>query len=194
MKRSDGEPLRSSTDVTYLRNLAGMAFDPDTVDGVYSSHISFLVTGYDQWRWTGLMLIETWFEEVADDPTRDMVSSYENDKEDGMLLDPFSQGRDEMEKSVLFPRYHFMRTMQVRITQCKDEWENLFFNLEKIITGAVCSLFLPSSTFMFLLLVTNTNFRCNRPGSKRHTWRRCNQLRRRLTTDIDSPTTLGRGS
>ncbi|KAF6827942.1 hypothetical protein CMUS01_08799 [Colletotrichum musicola] len=135
-KRSDGEPLRSSTDVTYLRDLAGMLSDPDTVDGVYASQISFLVTGYDQWRWTGLMLIETWFEEVADDPARDMVSSYENDEEDGMLLDPFSQGRDEMEKSVLFPRYHFMRTMQVRLTQCKDEWENLFFNLEKIITGA----------------------------------------------------------
>ncbi|KAF6826786.1 hypothetical protein CPLU01_09454 [Colletotrichum plurivorum] len=136
IKRSDGESMRSSTDVTYFRDLAGTNLDPDTVDGVYASQISCLVSGYDQWRWTALMLIETWFEEVDDDPSRDMVSSYANDMEDGMLLDPFSQGRDDMAKSLLFPRYHFLRTMQVRLTQCKDEWENIFSKVQRAIKGA----------------------------------------------------------
>lgn len=161
-KRSDGEPLRSSTDVTYLRELAGMEPDPDSVDGVYASQISCLVTGYDQWRWTGLMLIETWFEEVTDDPTRDMVSSYENDKEDGMFWDPFSRGRDEFEKVLLFPRHHFLRAMEVRISQCKGEWESLFYNLNRRLAGVVGSLFFTCSPWC-LVFVANASLCCHRP-------------------------------
>lgn len=168
----------------------------DMVDGVYASQISCLATGYDQWRWTGLMLVENWFEEEADDPTRDMVGYYENAKEDGMSWDPFSRGRDDIERSPLFPRRHFLRAMEVRLNQCKAEWENLCYNLNRRLTGVVRSLSHLSLTFVFFSSA-HTDLRCNRPGSKRHSWRRYGQLQRRvpcLPTYINSSMTLRWGS
>lgn len=99
-------------------------------DGIYSAHMSCILTGYDQWRWTGLFAVDTWFEEECDDPALDKVMRYENDREDGMLFDPLSRGRDEASKSSWHPRLYFIRVMEIRLSQVKREWQKLAYNVE----------------------------------------------------------------
>ncbi|KZL83147.1 hypothetical protein CI238_06517 [Colletotrichum incanum] len=134
-RNSDGEPLRSSRDMSKIRKLAGIQQDLDMVSGIYGGHISCIVTGYDQWRWTGILVLDTWFEQFFDNPTPDAVARYQNDLDDGMLWDPLSRGRDEAAKTSWFPRSFFIRIMEVRLTQVKHEWEGTIEELEKITKG-----------------------------------------------------------
>ncbi|KAJ0159566.1 hypothetical protein CTA2_9464 [Colletotrichum tanaceti] len=130
INKSSGKAVRSSRDVTFLRRLAKFDEDQVVTDGIYATNVSCMVTGYDQSRWTGLILLETWYEEAGDDPSPDMVARYENDFQDGMLLDPLCRGKNEAVKSIWSPRPYFIRVLEVRIAQVHREWDFLFSNLQ----------------------------------------------------------------
>ncbi|KAF3806869.1 hypothetical protein GCG54_00007119 [Colletotrichum gloeosporioides] len=129
-KRSLQEPLRSSRDVTFLRQRVHEA-DIGHVDGIYASQISCLVTGHDNWRWTALAFAETWFEEASSfDPTPDMVTRYEQDFEDGFLTDPLCRGRYDVAQNGWDPRGYFVRVLEIRLVQVCREWASVVSNLE----------------------------------------------------------------
>ncbi|WQF86607.1 hypothetical protein CDEST_11621 [Colletotrichum destructivum] len=130
INKSTGKAVRSSRDVTFLRRLAKFEEDRENIDCIYTTNISCMVTGYDQSRWTGLVLLETWFEEAGDDPSPDMVARYENDFEDGMLLDPLCRGKYDAIKGVWSPRPYFIRILEIRIVQVHREWAALFSHLQ----------------------------------------------------------------
>ncbi|TQN67194.1 hypothetical protein CSHISOI_08257, partial [Colletotrichum shisoi] len=133
INKSTGKAVRSSRDVTFLRRLARFEEgrkDKDT-DGIYATNISCMVTGYDQSRWTGLVLLETWYEEANDDPSPDMVARYENDFQDGVLLDPLCRGKDDVVKGEWSPRPYFIRVLEVRLVQVHREWASLFYHLQE---------------------------------------------------------------
>ncbi|KAK0371603.1 hypothetical protein CLIM01_11029 [Colletotrichum limetticola] len=135
-KASSGQPLRSSRDVTFLRNLSDGSQERSSLDAIYSSHISCVVTGYDQWRWTGALLAEDWFEIPSDNPGPDAVKRYENDFDDGLLSDPLTRGRQDVYRSSWYPRSYFLHSLQVRLAQAYDEWSVLLLHVEGIINEA----------------------------------------------------------
>ncbi|KAF4780980.1 hypothetical protein HER10_EVM0005392 [Colletotrichum scovillei] len=154
-KSSDEGSLRSSQDVTFLRALAGSQAGGEGIDGIYSSHISCIVTGYDQFRWTCILLCEAWFEvEVIGLPTPDSIARYEGEMQDvvdsfGMvdvvnaldkapLSDPLVRGRSMMLDSsttMWLPRPYFLRVFEVRLGQIYKEFQGIFYNFDKWITG-----------------------------------------------------------
>lgn len=142
INKSTGKAVRSSRDVTFLRRFARFEEDrkdKDT-DGIYATNISCIVTGYDQSRWTGLVLLETWYEEANDDPSPDMVARYENDFQDGMLLDPLCRGKDDVVKGKWSPRPYFIRVLEVRVVQVHREWASLFYHLQERMNALVSGL------------------------------------------------------
>ncbi|KAK1675423.1 hypothetical protein BDP55DRAFT_632110 [Colletotrichum godetiae] len=145
-KSSDREYLRSSRDVTFLRALAGSQASSDGIDAIYSSHISCIVTGYDQFRWTCLLLCEAWFEvEVVGLPTPDSIARYEGEQEDVVeslgvvkLSDPLRRGKSDMfdtTATMWLPRPYFLRVLEIRLGQIYKEFQGLFYNFDKWMTG-----------------------------------------------------------
>ncbi|KAH9232580.1 hypothetical protein K456DRAFT_1739449 [Colletotrichum gloeosporioides 23] len=134
-KRSDGESLRSSRDVTFLKSLANPDVIPDDTEGIYDSHISCIVTGFDHDRWHGMVLTETWFEQDKhDDPSPDKISRYENDYQDtGLLVDPLCRGKVEVKHTQWLPRLYFARALEIRLGQIYRESENIVSNLDDIL-------------------------------------------------------------
>ncbi|KAK1515868.1 uncharacterized protein CCOS01_13066 [Colletotrichum costaricense] len=143
---SDRKHLRFSEDVTFLRTLSGYRADVEEVDAIYSSHISCIVTGYDQSRWTCILLCEAWFEvEIIGLPTPDSIARYEaelQDVEESMgvvkLSDPMCRGKGDMSSSTAtlwLPRSYFLRVMEIRLSQIHKEWMGVFDNIEKQING-----------------------------------------------------------
>ncbi|KAK1484048.1 hypothetical protein CTAM01_13154 [Colletotrichum tamarilloi] len=136
-KRSNGEPLRSSMDITFMRRFTEMPIDATSFDVIYSSHTSAIVTGFDQHRWTGVALLESWYEDALDDePHPDMVARYDNDKDDGLISDPLGRGNDVM-RSSWEPRSYFIRILQIRLNQINGEWESLSFHFHIAIAAAL---------------------------------------------------------
>lgn len=136
-KGSNEEPLRSSMDITFMRRFTEMPIDATSFDVIYSSHTSAIVTGFDQYRWAGVALLESWYEDALDvEPHPDMVARYDNDKDDGLISDPLCRGNDVM-RSSWEPRSYFIRILQIRLNQINGEWESLSFHCHNAIAAAV---------------------------------------------------------
>ncbi|KAK1675424.1 hypothetical protein BDP55DRAFT_744274 [Colletotrichum godetiae] len=137
-KRSNEEPLRSSTDITFMRRFTETPIDALSIDVIYSSHMSAIVTGSDQHRWTGVAFLESWFEDVLDDePCPDMVARYDNDKDDGLISDPLWRGKNDVMRSSWEPRSYFIRILQIRLNHVNGEWESLYFHVHKANAAAL---------------------------------------------------------
>lgn len=138
-KESGGKPLRSSLDVTLLMDHTRPGHDSEAINGIYSAHLSFMVTGYDQWRWTGILLVDTWFEDSAEtsdsEPHSDSVLRYEieNSMCGGMRMDPLSRGKDDAKRSRWQPRSYFLRVLEIRLGQVRHEWEEIVYNLVRAV-------------------------------------------------------------
>ncbi|KAK1724437.1 uncharacterized protein BDZ83DRAFT_731188 [Colletotrichum acutatum] len=91
-------------------------------DGIYATTMRCMVTGYDQWRWTGLVLVKTWFDEILDDPSPDMKTGYENDFQDGMISDPLWRRKDDATRTEWSPRPYFIRVLEIRITRRHEDF------------------------------------------------------------------------
>lgn len=156
-KSSDEEFLRSSQDVTFLRALAGCRAGGDGIDAIYSSHISCIVTGYDQFRWTCILLCEAWFEvEVIGLPTPDSIARYEgemqdmveslgvvdvvNSREKVTLSDPLVRGKSMILDSTAemwLPRPYFLHVLEIRLGQIYTEFDGVFYNFDRWMKGIV---------------------------------------------------------
>ncbi|KXH42108.1 hypothetical protein CNYM01_05767 [Colletotrichum nymphaeae SA-01] len=125
-------------DITFMRRFTEMPIDATSFDVIYSSHLSAMVTGSDQHRWTGVAFLESWYEDVFDDePRPDMVARYDNDKDDGLISDPLWRGRNDVMRSSWEPRSYFIRILQIRLNQINGEWESLYFHVDKVIAAAL---------------------------------------------------------
>ncbi|KAK7456630.1 hypothetical protein Landi51_01906 [Colletotrichum acutatum] len=145
-KSSDEKSLRSSLDVSFLRTLAGSQSDIEGIDAIYSSHVSCIVTGYDQFRWTCILLCEAWFEvEVIGLPTLDSIARYEGEQQDvaesfGVVKpsDPILRGKSDMFDSTAemwLPRPYFLRALEIRLRQIYTEVDGVFNNIDRWMKG-----------------------------------------------------------
>lgn len=120
--------------MNFITNSAKDSLAPK-VCGIYSGHVGCLITGYDQWRWTAIMFIDTWFN--TGEGAIDKVERYQFDLDDGMLLDPLGGGQDDAEKPIWEPRAYFLRVMSLRLGHLADEWELIRSNLEQGVINMV---------------------------------------------------------
>ncbi|WQF86608.1 hypothetical protein CDEST_11622 [Colletotrichum destructivum] len=137
-RMSDGKPLRPSRDMTSLDTFAYVSFSPSETHGIYQSHVSCIVTGYDQRHWTGILTIDHWFEQKSGDgelSTPDSLERYQDDIECGMRTDPLSRGQEDAEISRWTPRPYFLRVMVVRLSQIIREWQELRYRMERTLEG-----------------------------------------------------------
>lgn len=139
-RTANGRSLRSSRDVTFLRHLCDNHHEDGSKDAIYSSQISCTVTGTDQYRWTGILLAEDWFEIQRDDPTPDAVERYDIALRDGMMFDPLARGQADATTTPWYPRSYFLNILEVRLLQVHDEWFVVLLRLEENIKEAVRTL------------------------------------------------------
>ncbi|KAL3293612.1 arginine-tRNA ligase, partial [Colletotrichum asianum] len=129
IRSSDRTPLRTSKDMSYMMLPGGqVSSGRQTVHGLYSGHIAYMITGFDQNRWTAHFAVDTWFEESDDG--QDRVMRYEDDLEYGIEFDPLSCGRNDARKPIWHPRAYFLEVIQNRLEHVKDEWELILQNIE----------------------------------------------------------------
>ncbi|KAK2730778.1 hypothetical protein CKAH01_09401 [Colletotrichum kahawae] len=129
VKESTGKPLRHSRNMNFLMASTEDESTQMKVHGIYSGHVGCLITGYDQWRWTTILSIDTWFN--TGECVTDKVERYQFDLEDGMQVDPLSGGQDDATKPIWEPRAYFLRIMVPRLVQVADEWELIRNKLEE---------------------------------------------------------------
>ncbi|KZL75292.1 transcription factor SEF1, partial [Colletotrichum tofieldiae] len=137
-RKSNGKRLRVSREMTSLEMFAHNRLDTSDIDVIYQSHISCIVTGYDQRHWTAILAVDHWFEQELDDAEFSMPDSlerYQDDIDCGLRTDPLSRGQDDAEISRWTPRPYFLRIMGIRLTQVIKEWEGLMYHIEKILQG-----------------------------------------------------------
>lgn len=127
VKSSNGKPLRASQNLSCVMSGTGET-SKSSVHGIYSGHIGCMIVGYDQWRWTAHLAVDTWFETSED--VEGKVERYQYDLENGMVLDPLTCGKDDATKPIWHPRAYFLRVMALRLSQVKDEWELVLQHLD----------------------------------------------------------------
>lgn len=164
VKSSSGEPLRVSRDVSFLRQLVSDDQSGGNIDAIYSTQISCIVTGYDQWRWTAIVLAEAWFDEEVDEdenPPPDTLERYENDFQDslnsmpdGLIPDALCRGQIDATKSEWFPRPYFLRVLEVRLAQVYWEWGSVYYNMNRRCHSHVSLLLMIQSSFSMQYLIS----------------------------------------
>ncbi|RDW64274.1 hypothetical protein BP5796_10776 [Coleophoma crateriformis] len=124
-KRADRKALRRSEEVIHL-DVKGhdLEIDPELKDYIYEAQISVMITGMDNYFWTGYCFVDTYFKDQDDN--RERVEHYCNSEQ---KLDPTSCGRMTADRPIWTPREYFLRTLSFRMDQVKQEWNNAVVQL-----------------------------------------------------------------
>ncbi|KAL3426855.1 hypothetical protein PVAG01_00364 [Phlyctema vagabunda] len=123
-KAANGKPLRRSEEVIYLRAATQNLDLEDPFDVIYESQISILVSGLDNSFWTAHCFVDTYFR----DPDGDIESVEYHCNED-LKFDPSCCGKYDANIPVWSPREYFLRALNCRMEQIKEEWNNAVHQL-----------------------------------------------------------------
>jgi hypothetical protein len=131
----DGKPTRQTEEVIPLK-LKGHDFDPiqdddHSRDYIHQAQISVMITGADNWFWTGYCFVDTYFKAA------DHSESVEHYSRQRPEMDPFSCGKDDANLPFWLPRQYFLRTLSSRMEQVKQEWKNTVSQLFQLIDPVV---------------------------------------------------------
>jgi len=121
LKRS-GQSLRTVHDVSFLGAGSGSKSNSGEVDYLCEVQTCISITGLDRWHWTGLCLVDTYFEPES---RREDVSDYCicTEDEDSLSLDPFSVGELDADRPLLDPKEYFLRVLDIRARAFLVEWQ-----------------------------------------------------------------------
>lgn len=87
---------------------------------IHEAQISFLITGVDEWFWTALCCVDSFFE--AERPI-DVLYQEQKDAPTG--------GMRRSSKPMWNPRQYFLIVLAVRLRQVRKEWENILFVIDE---------------------------------------------------------------
>ncbi|KAJ4024831.1 hypothetical protein NW752_002283 [Fusarium irregulare] len=122
LKRS-GQPIRNVRDISFLRTGSVSKSHSGDVDYLCEVQTSISITGIDRWHWTGLCLVETQFQEQ--DQYQDLNSYCNQDPEDSLRPDPFSDGELDADRPILDPREYFLAVLDIRARRFQQHWHEL---------------------------------------------------------------------
>ncbi|KAH8598890.1 hypothetical protein B0O99DRAFT_29097 [Bisporella sp. PMI_857] len=125
--RDNKKPDRGWSDLSFLK-LDTFDFDthptePNEIWSLQEAQISCVVTGTDDWRWTGYGFVDAEVDGL-------LAESSEID----MGFDQIAAGEMEARYPIWKPRDYWVRVFEIRIKRIKDEYENLIHKLEFVVT------------------------------------------------------------
>lgn len=124
------KPLRRTGDLQFLKLAPFRTQAPVLDDCIYEAQISVLVTGVDHWSWTAFAFVDTYYK---GDDNVESIQHYLDQVQYGVKLDPLTKGQYDAEPPVWRPREYFLRVLESRVKQVKQEWHNtVFCILQKI--------------------------------------------------------------
>jgi hypothetical protein len=136
----DGRPLRRTQrlgflDVTPLGNHA-----TTSEDCIYEAQISCLIAGLDDSSYIGYAFVDTYHDGPQNDESA--VKYYEKSNTPGChFMDPLSGGMLPADRPLWSPRMLFLRYLEFRIEQVKQEWINVVFMIQKKTSSYVSVIF-----------------------------------------------------
>ncbi|KAJ3543817.1 hypothetical protein NM208_g3380 [Fusarium decemcellulare] len=125
---SNGNPLRRVDNASFLRGRKPQELPSSKVDSICQGQASVLIAGIDDCRWTGLCLVDTYFQPLED---RESVDTYHSWLEGGIQPDPFSEGKFEAKFPHLNPWEYFLSVLDCRARAFKAEWQILINKLRE---------------------------------------------------------------
>jgi hypothetical protein len=136
-KRADGSPLRSTKDLSFLtKPNQGRSYHQSGQSFLHEAQSSCVVTGYNNSIWTACSLTDTFYHSRHNsDDNEDMLPYYANDTDDTddseESWDPLTIGQCDANNPIWDPREYFLRILNVRLEQAKEEWLNIAYNLQE---------------------------------------------------------------
>lgn len=122
---------RQWTDLSFL-NIPSTKTDSNVACGIYESHMTFTLCGYDENNWVGYSFVDA---DVDEEELEDLVFPYE-----GFHIDPITNGVLQEIVPITDPREYFLGTYHKRIDQVFQEWEPIVRKFERCITIYVSTL------------------------------------------------------
>ena len=113
---ADGQPLRSTTDMGFLRALSGQSRTY-----THEAQMSCMIVGVDNRHWTAYGFFDTYHDGGE---SKHDVLSYQS-TQGGVMMDPLTCGRFMTENPVWDAREYFLRVMESCVHEVKEEWQNV---------------------------------------------------------------------
>ncbi|KAK3333324.1 hypothetical protein B0T19DRAFT_122819 [Cercophora scortea] len=123
-RRANGKPLRWSSNLGFLKLDPSDGPASSVEDCIYEAQISCIVTGIDERSWVGYACIDTYYKGDRDD-NQESVEYYVEQSINGPRMDPLSGGRFDADKPIWKPREYFLRLLDCRMDQVRQEWHNV---------------------------------------------------------------------
>lgn len=117
----DGRPSRQTEEVAPLTiSVPDLNLQNHNRERAYihQAQISIMVTGIDDWFWTGYCFVDTYFKPPDQS---DSVEKYHGQTQQ---MDPFSCGKYDANFPLWLPRHYFLCTLAARMEQVQQEWSN----------------------------------------------------------------------
>jgi len=121
------QPLRRSQHLSFLPLLPTENEAPGTnTNCLYEAQISCLVSGIDQWSWVAYAFVDTYYKGAnnTESATFYRDSILEETESGGVKPDALSGGRLDANRPVWWPKEYFLRVLEPRVEQVKQEWLN----------------------------------------------------------------------
>ena len=111
---------REWTDLSFLKLDTPKSHpqEPGEVWGIHEAEISYVVTGSDDWRWIGYAFVDTELDGLLTDLS-----------EDDLSFDRVAAGEIQAKLPLWRPRDHWIKVLDIRIEQVRQEWEYLVYKL-----------------------------------------------------------------
>ncbi|KAJ1325927.1 CorA-like Mg2+ transporter protein [Microdochium nivale] len=124
-------PLRSFIDITELRgDLESSA--SDSIDIIYQSVTSCLITGHFSRRWSAYMFTDTYFvSHETENPQEESIKRWTEEREDDGKPDPFVLGFSLTERPLLNARDYFIDVFAKRLQRVYQESDHLVSHIER---------------------------------------------------------------
>ncbi|KAH7110912.1 hypothetical protein EDB81DRAFT_926519 [Dactylonectria macrodidyma] len=129
-----GHPVRKVIDVSFLTSGVTPQITFKQGDYLCEAQMSVLVLGPDDCRWTGLCLVDTYFDS---EDQRECVDKYHADVPDGIQSDPFTEGIFDVHLPILDPREYFLAVLDCRAKVFMEEWKHSADKLAHRIDGYI---------------------------------------------------------
>ncbi|GAB1310598.1 hypothetical protein MFIFM68171_00808 [Madurella fahalii] len=138
-RRANGKPLRRSRDLNFL-----LLDPPDTdslvptlEDCIYEAQISCIVTGFDERCWVALAFVDTYYKGGNNRESAEYYADQVHDN--AIFMDPLTRGRVDADIPTWKPREYFLRLLESRANQVRQEWHNVVSRLLQITEQYVSS-------------------------------------------------------
>ncbi|KAK2016887.1 hypothetical protein LZ32DRAFT_667170 [Colletotrichum eremochloae] len=146
-EKPNGDPWRSSTDLSFLLGFRGSGGDGEPTECLYEAQTSLVVSGPNASIWTACLLTDTYFRDQLDANDEELLSYHEAAWiNDGLYYDPLTCGVHDATIPVWNPREYYCLVLMVRITRIKEEWIKIYYHLTDRIDAYLQKSGIPKST------------------------------------------------